>query len=540
MHSLGYYDATASSAIEQTPGTPGRVRAVLTALPGKRYTLGSVTVQAGPTVPPNLVERELPLKVGDPIEAERIQGAEANVSLKLPQQGYPFAAVGERDILLDETVWTGDYTLPVDVGPRGSFGGIRTEGKLAFDAEHVGVLARFKRGELYDSRKVDDLREALVATSLFASVGVEPKRTGRAGPDGTEEVELLVQQNAGPARTLAGSLGYSTGQGFRAEGSWTHRNLFVPEGALIASGVAGTQEQALSGIFRRSNAGRRDRTFTAQASVNHSNYEAFESFTGTLAARIAYESTPIWQKRFTYAFGAELTGSNEDVFLPATGRRERGTYFIGALPAQAQFDTSDDLLNPTRGFRIKASVSPETSVRGAVRPYARILLEGTAYYPVGDSIVLAGRLRAGSIPGIERDDLAPSRRFYAGGGGSVRGFGFQDLGPRSLEVNPDFDPTDPEEEDPATITRPLGGRSLNEAAIELRYRFGNYGIVPFFDIGQVYDSTLPKGSGLRYGVGIGARLYTNFGPFRIDVATPINRRPNESKIALYLSIGQAF
>jgi translocation and assembly module TamA len=104
----------------------------------------------------------------------------------------------------------------------------------------------------------------------------------------------------------------------------------------------------------------------------------------------------------------------------------------------------------------------------------------------------------------------------------VRGFGYQELGPRA----PDG--------------KPIGGRSYNEFAIEARYRFGDFGIVPFVDAGQVYESTMPQFSDMRFGFGIGGRMYTNFGPLRLDVATPINRKPGESKIALYISIGQAF
>src|SRR3546814_7334913 len=85
-------------------------------------------------------------------------------------------------------------------------------------------------------------------------------------------------------------------------------------------------------------------------------------------------------------------------------------------------------MNPTTGYRLKLSLSPETSVRGAVRPYARTLVEASAYYPVSDSLTIAGRVRAGSILGVDRDDLAPSRRYYGGGGGSVRGYGYQRLG----------------------------------------------------------------------------------------------------------------
>lgn len=540
MRSLGYYDAAAISTVEQNPENSGNLRATIRATPGERYALGSVNVKGNATIPPGLVSQELPLKVGDPLEADRVQGAEANVSLKLPQQGYPFVKVGQRDILLDERDHTGAYTLPVDTGPRSSFGTLSTEGDPVFDLEHLSIFPRFKPGELYDARKVDDLRDALIATGLFGTVSVEPQRTGVPGPDTTEQVNMLIRQQKGPARTLAAEGGYGTGQGIRVEGTWTHRNLFPPEGALIGNVIAGTQEQGLGVTFRRSNAGRRDRTFILNASANRADYEAYEAFTGTLSARISYDSTPLWQKKWTYYYGVELVGSNEDVYDFDLNERVRRTYGIAALPLFLGYDASDDLLNPTRGFRVKLNLSPEGSVQGAARPYLRSMLEVTGYVPISDSLVIAGRARAGSISGISRDNLAPSRRYYAGGGGSVRGFGFQELGPRTEEPNPDFDPTDEDSDESPTIFRPVGGRSINEFALEARYRFGNFGIVPFLDAGQVYDSTLPKGSDLRFGAGIGGRFYTNFGPMRLDVATPINRREGESLIAVYISIGQAF
>lgn len=521
MKSLGYYDATAISTIEAIPNSTG-VKAIVSATPGRLYKLGEIVVQADPTTPPDLIRKNLALRTGDPIEAARIQGAEANVSLVLPQQGYPFAKVGQRDVLLDEEKLTGDYTLPVETGPRARFGKLTTRGAQVFDLEHLNVFPRFKEGEIYDSRMTDDLRDALSATGLFGSINVRPQKTGRMNDDGTEAVDLLVRQTKGKYRSLGGLVGYGTGEGFRAEVNFTHRNLFPPEGALILSAIGGTQEQGLSATFRRQNAGKRDRTVSFTASANHSNYDAFDAFTGTLSGRISYDSTPIWQKKFTYAYGFELVGTNESVYDFSAGERRRRTYGILALPGQVLFDRSDDLLNPTKGYRLKLNVSPETSVQGGVSPYARTMVEATGYYPVGQSIVFAGRVRAGSIAGIARDDIAPSRRYYGGGGGSVRGYGYQRLGP--------FDPNGD----------PVGGRSLNEFSIEARYRFGDFGIVPFFDGGNAYESSLPKGSDLRYGAGIGGRFYTNFGPLRVDVATPLNPRKGDGKVALYISIGQAF
>ncbi len=100
--------------------------------------------------------------------------------------------------------------------------------------------------------------------------------------------------------------------------------------------------------------------------------------------------------------------------------------------------------------------------------------------------------------------------------------------------------TDPDEEDDQFLIRPIGGLSTNEVAAEVRYRFGDYGVVAFVDAGQVYNSSTPNFSNMRYGIGIGGRFYTNFGPLRLDVATPIGRKEGESLINVYISIGQAF
>jgi translocation and assembly module TamA len=142
---------------------------------------------------------------------------------------------------------------------------------------------------------------------------------------------------------------------------------------------------------------------------------------------------------------------------------------------------------------------------------------------VRTGVVLAARTRLGTILGAPRDAVAPSRRFYAGGGASVRGYGYQSIGPR----DPNNDP--------------IGGRSLTEFAVEARIRaFRNFGIVPFIDAGNIYTDPLPRFTDFRYGAGLGVRYYSNFGPIRLDVGTPLNRQPGDSRIAVYVSLGQAF
>ncbi len=521
LRSEGYYDAVATSAIEQLPDQPGRLRVTITVAPGGRYNLGAIAIQGADTEPPGMVRRFLPLETGHPIRAADVEAAEANVLLRLPQEGYPFPELGLRDIVLDPDTHVGDYSLPLNPGPRSRFAGFTTEGDLAFDARHVGILARFRRGDLYDRRKVDDLREAMVATRLLSTVSAEPVLTGETAEDGTQYVNILVRQDAGPARSLDATAGYSTGQGLRVEAAWEHRNLLRPEGALRIAAIAGTQEQNLSIRFRRNDWGQRDRVLLLQLDSGRRDYPAFQGYTSRLYGLVSRDSTPIWQKVWTYAYGVEILATNEN----RNGNAKvslSDAYYIGGLIGQIGYDRSNSLLDPTRGFRLLARVNPESSLRNGADFYIRNLIEGSVYYPFGESFVLAGRVRLGSIFGIPRDSIAPSRRLYSGGGGSVRGYGYQQLGPRDAQ------------------NTPLGGRGLSEFSLEGRYRFGNYGAVAFVDAGQVTERQFPDFSDMRFGVGVGGRVYTSFGPVRLDVATPIGRRQGEALITVYVSIGQAF
>ena len=522
MKSVGYFDGTVSGSLSTPVPPTGTIDVHIVTVPGPLYKLGTIAIDASPTTPPDLIRSALPLRTGDPIVADQVIAAEANVSLVLPQRGYPFAHVLNRDIALDAKTAEGDYTLHVEPGNRADFGAFTTDGKLAFDARHIAVLKRFKQGDLYDSRKVDDLRQALISTGLFSTVSVEPVRTGKIDADGTETVDLAVHQQAGPARTLAATAGYSTGEGFTVAGTWTNRNLWPPEGALILTGTLGTQEQGLSSTFRRSNDGRRDLTFTATASAAHSVYDTYTAYTTGLTTSWARVSTPLWQKLWTWSYGAELLASREEATVIGTTLSQYETYYLLNVPLKLDYDKSNDLLNPTTGYRLGVSGGPQVSLSGAGATSVRVVLDGSYYYPIGAKLTLAARTRFGSLLGGNVATIAPSRRLYAGGGGSVRGYAYQGLGP--LDAN----------------NNPTGGTSLFEASVEARYRMGDLGIVPFVDVGQVYDANLPDFSNLRVGVGVGARLYTNFGPIRVDVATPVTRRKGEPLVALYVGIGQAF
>ncbi len=516
LRAKGYYAARVRGAVSAPPGGD-RLVVTFDVTPGPQYVLGSVDVTG--LIETGTQEAELrkafPPKVGDPVDADAILAGRDSLFGALSERGFPFAKVDEPEVRIDHEERRGDLDIIVTPGGYRRFGAIRVADSRPFDGHHVQEIARFDPGEPFKASDVEDLRRAIVQTGLVSSVSLKPVDAG----DG-EHVDLDVEMRPAPPRTIAGLLGYGTGEGYRAEVSWQHRNLFPPEGAIIARGVVGTQEQTASLTYRRSNFHRRDNVLTGLLSISNIRRDAYDARTVNLSAGLERQTNILFQKDWVWRIGGELIASDEADFFSGGARR---TFFIGAVPLSLTYDGSDDLLNPSKGFRLGGRVSPELSFQDKTFGYTRVQLDGSVYQPMGERIVVAARSRFGTILGSTVDQIAPSRRFYAGGGASVRGYGYQQIGPR-------YGPND----------QPVGGKSLTEFSLEARVRFGNFGVVPFIDAGNISTSFLPRFRDLRIGTGLGVRYYSNFGPIRIDVGTPINPQSGDPKIAVYVSLGQAF
>lgn len=520
LRSRGYYDADVEPRTEQAGAL---VRVVLEATPGQQYRFASVELPgleaAGPAAA--RLREAFAVRAGEPVIAEDVIGAGVALQTALGEQGFAEAKLGEQQIEIDHGTRLATLVLPVSPGPVATFGTIRVSGRPPFSARHIWTIARFKRGDRFRRSKVDDLRRALIATSLVSAVDIRPVPT-----NGGRTIDLAVRLEPAPSRTIAGELGYGTGQGARLEASWTARNFFNPEGALTLRGVAGTSEQLAAIQFRRSNFLRRDQVLNLQALASHQKFDAYEARTIQLAGNIERQSNFIWQKAWTWIYGGEVLGTIERGVFDASGVKDTRRFLIAALPLSLGHDGSDSLLDPTRGFRLGGRVSPELSARNGSFTYARVQLDASAYRPVSDRIVAAGRIRLGTILGAGVFDIAPSRRFYSGGGGSVRGYGYQQLGPKDMDGDP------------------IGARGLAEFALEARIRLkqfgGNFGVVPFFDGGSLSTEALPDLRDWRFAVGLGARYYSTFGPIRIDVGFPLNRQKGDGPLAVAVSLGQAF
>ena len=112
--------------------------------------------------------------------------------------------------------------------------------------------------------------------------------------------------------------------------------------------------------------------------------------------------------------------------------RSASCYGLLGLPFSFTFDSTDRPLDPTTGVRLQGSATPFMGFGDADRFFGIARLQASAYWALDAEAraVLAARIGLGSILGAEASDVPATRLFFAGGGGSVRGFDFKSLGPR--------------------------------------------------------------------------------------------------------------
>ena len=529
----GYYDAlvfrsvggieTGEDVAEQQPTVRFDI------VPGTQYRFGTIDLGelAAATADYAMLRGAFEIETGDPLLQDKIVEERYDLDTALGETGYPFAAIREPDLLVDHARTEGDLTLPVTPGGKYRFGQVTSNLPRFLPADHLADIARFEPGDIYQRSLELDLRRAILATGLVASVTLTPVETAPPADGEPGTVDIAAEMTPAKLRTIAGRIGYGTGEGFKIEGSWEHRNLFPPEGMLRVRGILGTSEQLLGVTFRKNNFGGRDQILTIDAFASTIDYGPYDSRTASLVGNYERVSTILFQKPFSWSGGLELVATGERQRTAAGTFGPRETFFVAALPVSAQIDTSDDLLDPTEGFRLGVRLSPEAShTNGAESFYLRAQVEGTAYVQPTERIVLALRTRLGSIPGAPVAAIAPSRRLYAGGGGSVRGYDYKGIGPRN------------------SLGDPTGGRSLTELSFEARIRTGlldgAVSIVPFVDAGSVGDDPVPGFDEIKIGAGIGARYHTSFGPLRIDIGVPLNPGPNDPKFGVYVGLGQSF
>ena len=515
--SLGYWDADFSYDLD-TSGEPAKV--TVTVKQGPLYHVASVTVLALDGKPLSVPQdgEKLPLKPGDPARTAPVVATETALLTAFGNSGHPFAKIDNRRVEIDRGTQTMDVTYTLDPGPVMRFGPVAIAGLERLNPAYVEGRVRWQGGEIYDASKVAETRRALIETGLFSTVQITPT----ADPEHPGEARMTIDATERVHRTIGAGLAYNTSQGFGARAFWENRNLFGNAENLRLSAEVGQQLDVFRANFRRPDFLAIDQDLLATAEVANDIPVAYNSRRELATVGI--------ERRLDHWLtgGISLLAQKANVtqlanITPMTGTQH---YELAGLPAYIKLDETDNLLNPTTGYRAQINVTPAHTFSGSHLTFSTNLLSGSTYWALGSEqrAVLAGKLALGSLDGAPLSQLPSDQRIYAGGGGSVRPYGYLMAGPLA----------------PNNV--PIGGRSSLVLNLEARIKITEtIGIVPFIDAGSYYENPLPQlGRTPLYGVGLGARYYTAFGPLRLDLATPLHKRSGDSPIQVYISLGQAF
>jgi len=513
LASEGYLAADVSPALVESIETKPR----LDVSAGDLFRVASVTVNVdtpvGDALQARLDAEKETLSPGAPARTSDIEDLDRRLVRALRDRGHAFAESDRIDVLASRKDKTVELTYALRPGPFVRLGDMVLTETGSTDADAIRVFRTWTPGDPYSADKIDQLRLRLRSSGLFDGIGVEVSAT--PDDDGLYPVNLTLSE--AKRRSIGAGVTASTTDGVGADAFWERRNITGAGDTLRVQAEVATLARELATTYSRPNIGRYGRTLTAEAGIRGEETDAYDLQGIKFGAAL---SQP-FNKNFTLSAGASIDATRTKELRLRALLDPRELYTI-SFPLAATYSTVKEPLDPQSGRRAFLGVEPGLSLGDATAGYTRMLLSGSTYHKISDGpFVAALRGQFGAFFGS--DSVPLDRLFFAGGGGSVRGFEYQSLSPRD------------------STGALVGGRSLFDVSAELRWRRSERrGYVLFVDSGAAANNVDDVFGELRTAVGAGFRYYPGFGPIRVDIATPLDRRDGEDPVQFYVSIGQSF
>ncbi|MBF0369506.1 MAG: BamA/TamA family outer membrane protein [Magnetococcales bacterium] len=514
MYSRGYLDAQVKGSMRADVDP---IVLTFQVEAGTRYRFGDIQINITPgeNAPEPPKPHELELNFGEPAVARTVLDAQSKLTSLIQKMGYPFVkpipylAYADRDKKLLNVV------VGADPGPLVHLGAARLKGYGETNPDFLMTLIPWQPGEKYHPDILEKARQAMVGTGLFAMARVHLLKE----PDPEKHLPVEIELKEKKHRTISSGMQFSTDKGVGGTLGWEHRNFNRSGEVVSLEGEAAVDGFGFTGSFGKPHFLRMDQKLIAAIDFNDEETEAFE--------RTSLEASMGVERTFSPRLQISLGLSYRVVTILEGGELDDDSFGLVSLPARVLMDHSNDLLDPTSGWRLEISGGPylETLENGVL--FGKFQASHSRYIPIMKSpqIILATRLAGGFLSGAGREQLPADERFYVGGGGSLRGFGFQLAGPLDDELDP------------------LGGASMLELNNEFRIGItDSIGMVLFVDAGRAYEDEIPDlTEELFIGAGAGVRYKTPIGPLRLDVGFPVNSREDvDDVVQFYVSLGQAF
>ena len=538
LRAEGYYGATIDVIEGGDENIPNRSDGFLLGVPdeerqlfvrtGQQFKIRSATVNIlGPSSSSFDAARTQATDLADkliasPARSSDVLRTQSQALVAVREAGFTGAEDQYPDIVVDHATATMAITYNVSSGPLTLLSGVTVAGAVATPAGWVIKAAAISPGTVATGERVRRVAERFRLMGAYQNVDVSLAPAQPINETQNSTALLLTLQER-TNRIWSAGAEWSTSDGLGVDASTSFFHRLHQADTLTLDGRIGTLESSLGASLRLPSFKGPSRDLYLEARAGQETNDAFDRLIARLGATYAI---PKGRKDLlTYGLGLDITRTSTPMSVRA------GLIANDVDGADASFliryerDRADDVLNPTRGWRAQGEIQPSVFAGdGQTIPYGRIIVSGSIYRPFSalPNGVFAARLKAGAL--ITGDERLPfDRRFFAGGGGSVRGYAFQSIGPRDLDDNP------------------IGGRSVVEGAIEARWSLrGPFGIAVFADAARVGAFTGTNSQQTKVGVGVGLRYDLGLAPLRIDLAVPLNKRDGDPPVQLYLSAGQSF
>ncbi|MDR1267646.1 MAG: BamA/TamA family outer membrane protein [Holosporales bacterium] len=486
-----------------------------------------------------LLKKIAPKAVGRAGTLALLSDMEQKAVAKLKSHGFPLAEVVDKELIVDHTTQKMVFRCVLDPGPRVFFGPVRFVGAESVPTTFLRNRMTFREGELFDTRKVDSTRQALLATRLFSSVKIVLPQQA----DPNARLPITIKVKLVPSHLLSFGAHFSTYE-IAANQNWWHG---------LKGCVSITQFNPLNrgDQMRMSVSGSPPGYTNLRGGGAHYNFAIENDWIEpdiflvghTLMPRWAFlqESTiGFFRKGFMASAPWEIPVRPELRFvLGPTGEhfrveeRDTYTYTLVGISAECLLDTTENLLNPKNGVRASLTAHPQ---RGTIllpdqseRHGLCLIKERVSVYYALDAAggyVLAGWTSLQQMLGQTFAHLPADKKLYAGGNHSVRGYAYQYAGPFDSEQQ-----------------YPTGGCSVLEWGVEPRFLLsGNLFGSVFIEGAKVSQDFFPgKKDAWFTGVGLGLCYVTEMGPLRVDFARPLTLRSKiDAPLQFMISIGQSF
>ncbi len=502
LYSKGYYDAQVLYE--------DRAEGVYKVILGEPVYIGRVTAS------PKKYKAYLTdasIQKGDILDASRVFKSQDALYRALQEDSCALHLAVDHKVFLDTQSRKASLEFLVDKGEDVALGSVVFVGTETVDPVYLQNFIPWEIGACFRRKNVETLRQNVLKTGLFERVDISLPQAGDVQKG--DEIPVTVILEDRPQRSIRAGISYYTDEGPGAVFGWEHRNFWGEAEKVNIDLTLSALEQSLDFAMDKPFFWRHDQSLVLGATIGREDNDAY--------SQLEISANAALQRQFS----KRLSGHGGLAFIlnriEEDNDDEEENYALLSPFASLNYDSRNHPLDPHHGWLLRTTVRPYFDVIGQADPFLKLRASAQSYLEVHKSVVFAGRFVLGSISGGSTDNIPASERFYAGGGGSVRGFGYQEIGP--------FEDGDP-----------LGGRSLAEGSFEARLKLSDtIGIVGFVDAGHVSDQTFPDFGVLSVGAGVGVRYYTDFGPLRFDVGLPVSGKENsDSNFQIYISIGQAF